>query len=350
MIRLLWKKTSDGAKIYRVYGTNGCLTVPQKIEGMPVYAIGAYCFSASNKLDGLEGIRETKWQESLELYCEKQYDCMVEAQPGPRDGVLIDTREVAQPAAAYLGEIAGNEVLQVVLPDTVVEIEELAFYNCRKLSVIEFGSALETIGSDVFMNCRSLKQLRVRADIRGKTGVKAVLSRIPWEIQVDFAGEETASLLYPEYTESYDEIAPAHIFGRNITGEGFRARQQFQDGIVQLAGYDAIYPKVIAEESPLTIAKMAYLRLQTPIGVQEDARKRYEEQLHQEAEVLALHYIDRKQLEPLHYLCEHRYLTGNALEHATQKALEDQWSEGASRLMEWNYQYGRNRRRERYAF
>ena len=156
--------------------------------------------------------------------------------------------------------------------------------------------------------------------------------------------------MYPEYTESYDEIAPAHIFGRNITGEGFRARQQFQDGIVQFAGYDAIYPKVIAEESPLTIAKMAYLRLQTPIGVQEDARMRYEEQLHQEAEVLALHYIDRKQLEPLHYLCEHRYLTGNALEHATQKALEDQWSEGASRLMEWNYQYGRNRRRERYAF
>ncbi len=69
------------------------------------------------------------------------------------------------------------------------------------------------------------------------------------------------------------KIAPAHIFGRNITGEGFRARQQFQDGIVQFAGYDAIYPKVIAEESPLTIAKMAYLRLQTPIGVQEDARK-----------------------------------------------------------------------------
>ena len=156
MIRLLWKKTSDGAKIYRVYGTNGCLTVPQKIEGMPVYAIGAYCFSASNKLDGLEGIRETKWQESLELYCEKTYDGMVEAQPGTRDGVQPNTREVAQPAAAYLGEIAGNEVLQVVLPDTVVEIEELAFYNCRKLSVIEFGSALETIGSDVFMNCRSL--------------------------------------------------------------------------------------------------------------------------------------------------------------------------------------------------
>ena len=66
--------------------------------------------------------------------------------------------------------------------------------------------------------------------------------------------------------------------------------------------------------------------------------------------MLALHYIDRKQLEPLHYLCEHRYLMGNALEHATQKALEDQWSEGASRLMEWNYQYGRNRRRERYVF
>ena len=57
--------------------------------------------------------------------------------------------------------------------------------------------------------------------------------------------------MYPEYTESYDEIAPAHIFGRNITGEGFRARQQFQDGIVQFAGYDAIYPKVIAENRRL---------------------------------------------------------------------------------------------------
>ena len=73
----------------RVYGTNGCLTVPQKIEGMPVYAIGAYCFSASNKLDGLEEIRETKWQEPLEPYPEKQYERMVEARPGTGDAALL---------------------------------------------------------------------------------------------------------------------------------------------------------------------------------------------------------------------------------------------------------------------
>lgn len=78
------------------------------------------------------------------------------------------------------------------------------------------------------MNCQRLSSLGFRADKRGKTGVKAVLSRIPWEIQVDFAGEETASLLYPEYTESYDEIAPAHILGVILPEKDFGQDSNFK--------------------------------------------------------------------------------------------------------------------------
>lgn len=53
-----------------------------------------------------------------------------------------------------------------------------------------------------------------------------MLSRIYSEIEVTYIKEEKviAKVLYPEYSEVYDEIAPAHIFGRNIEGEGFQGK------------------------------------------------------------------------------------------------------------------------------
>ncbi len=48
--------------------------------------------------------------------------------------------------------------------------------------------------------------------------------------------------MYPEYYESYDELGPAHIFELNLTGEGFRARQCFKEGVILLNAYDEIFP------------------------------------------------------------------------------------------------------------
>ena len=44
---------------------------------------------------------------------------------------------------------------------SVVEIDELAFYFCENLEPVEFGDMLETIGNSVFTGCTSLKHLKL---------------------------------------------------------------------------------------------------------------------------------------------------------------------------------------------
>ena len=76
-----------------------------------------------------------------------------------------------------------------------------------------------------------------------------------------------ARLLFPEYYESYDEIAPAHVFGRNIEGEGFRARQCVRAGEIDFALYDSIFQKACAEERETTLNRLALNRLCYPVGL-----------------------------------------------------------------------------------
>ena len=50
-------------------------------------------------------------------------------------------------------------------------------------------------------------------------------------------GKRKVRLLYPEYSESYEEIGPAHIFSLHVEGEGYRARKQFVNGRLDFGGY-----------------------------------------------------------------------------------------------------------------
>ncbi|MCH5267266.1 MAG: leucine-rich repeat protein [Lachnospiraceae bacterium] len=316
-MRLVWEPIETGARLLRVYGMQNVLTVPETIEGVPVTKIGAYCFAGTERIPDRDTVRST----------------------------LIGMEETK-----HLHPVAGNDLERITLPDSLTGLEDLSFYNCRELTLIQLGKFAEEIGSDVFMNCRRLNVLQIRGNIREKTGAKAILSRIPWEIQVDFLEGEYASVLYPEYTDSYDEIAPAHIFGRNITGEGFRARQLFSDGIVQLASYDEIFPKVTAEETALTAGKMALLRLRYPVDLSQKAKNRYEERLRQVSGEVGVYYVGQKNLSALEFLCRECYLSGVAMEQVIDAAVAANWSEGSAGLMDWKFRYGRSRRESRYSF
>ena len=315
-LRLIWEPVENGARLLRVYGMQNILIVPDKIEGLPVTNIGAYCFADTERIPEKSEVRSTIIGEE----------------------------------ASHLHPIAGKDLSQIILPDCVKCLEELSFYNCREMTMMQLGKSTRDIGSDVFMNCRQLNTLQIRGDIRERTGVKAVLSRIPWEIQVDFLEGEYASFLYPEYTDSYDEIAPAHIFGRNITGEGFRARQLFSDGKVQIASYDGIFPKITAEETALTAGKMALLRLRYPIDLSIEAKTRYEDKLCEVCGEIGIYYLEQRNLDMLKFLCEKKYLTGMALEHVIDAAVTANWSEGSASLMDWKFCFGKSRREDRYSF
>ncbi len=318
-MEFLWREEAGEATIYRVYGSSPVVEIPKVLDGCPVTRIGAYCFSDRQRMPE-DGVHRTWSNEMIES---------------------------DRSTVSHMTELAGGFVEKVILPDTLRHIGNAAFFNCRELREMELGGGSLTIGSDVFNNCTKFKKAVVRGKTSDSTGVKQLVTRISWDLEVSF---QDAILLYPEYYETYDTIAPAHIFGLNIQGEGFRARQCFRGEAVDLAAYDEIFGKAQAEESVETLARMALNRLMTPVELTEERRQVYEGYVkHQEKEIVPV-LVKKRQLERLEFVCRHKYVEGTTLDTATAQAIDQNWSEGAMQLLEWKKKYYVVEKKKRYEF
>lgn len=305
-------RNSEEAVLCRLYGNSPIAVVPDELDGCPVTVIGAYCFSDRNRVP--EDIRHVEQSE---------------------EGAQVSR------------ELAGDYVEEVVLPDTIRGIDNAVFLGCRNLKSLEIGRQEMSVGSDVFNNCSKLQTLRVRGKAGQSSAIRHILNRIPWELEVIF---EDAVLLYPEYYESYDTIAPAHIFGLSIEGEGFRARQCFQHDVVDFSAYDDIFRKACAGETVVTLGRMALNRLMTPIGLTQQHQQKYEKYVRSHSGELLLYFVQQKELVKLEFICVHQYTDGKCVEQAACQAAQAGWTEGAAGLMEWKHQHYTVHIENRYTF
>lgn len=283
MYRLEWEKTKEGnARLLGVTDMPSSLVLPEEIEGLPLTEVGPYCFAKNKYLE------------------------------------------------------------RVVLPDTVRKIERNAFYNCTGLDELEIGPNLEELGSDAFMNCHNLHQLKVHCGALEKSGVRLILRQISSDMTVHFIGtdgKETAAILFSEYYESYDEVTPAHLFGRNIEGEGFRTRQFFKDGVFEYGRYDGTFQKACAEENEKTLCEMSMNRLRYPVGLSEEASLQYETYVKAHLETVCKKVIQNRELETLEFLCKSQLVERTDLEKCAQMAAESEWAEGGAYILRLKEQY-----------
>lgn len=323
-MKLIWQEENKRAILYEVYSDSPEIFLPEEIEDRELGAVGAYCFSDRGPSGGTD---------------ERMFTVIGE-----------DTSHPAQ----------GEFVEKICLPDTVRCVENAAFFNCRKLAYLEVGRHIEEIGSDVFNNCNRLHQIRIRGSAGEDTSAKAILARISWGVEVAF---DDAVVYYPEYYEGYDTIEPAHIFGLNIEGEGFRARQCFREGKVDFEAYDAVFEKACAEESPEVLTKMALNRLTTPFGLGDTARKRYEDYILRNQEKIVSLCVEKCEAEWLAFVSTNM-LKGERIEEKTLeqglvKATRKNWTEGVALLLaarqgmtqqEATKQNGGGKEKNRYEF
>jgi len=304
-----WHGYNGGAEIIRVFADMPQVHIPEEIDGKKVISIGAYCFSEINKT----GCQEVHYE---------------------------------------MHEFCGNYIESVILPDNLEKLSDNAFYNCRNMSVLKAGGNIKEAGSGVFMNCHRLKKLylRQRADAPGS--LKQLVSRLDGTIEVYFCDGRKidALLVYPEYTESYDEIAPAHIFGRNITGEGFRARQCFTGSVPDFGQYDSIFAKASIEESVDVIYKMALGRLMYPFQLSDNAKTRYRNYIKEHQKEIMEILVQERGLEELHFLCSNGYADNAGISNAVICASQAGWGEGAASLLQWQHEFIEDVKKNRYAF
>lgn len=317
-LAFVWHKINTGkdAEIVRVYADIPKVCIPEEIKGHKIVSVSAYCFSEINKIKN------------------------------------SSVTNLSAVQSGRLCEFCGDYIESIVLPDNVKKVGNNAFYNCHKLEIVEIGANLREVGSDIFMNCTSFSKLYIRCRADMPNGLKQLISRINSNIEVYFYDRDSISamIIYPEYTDSYDEIAPAHIFGRNITGEGFRARQCFTNNILDLKQYDSIFDKASIEEGISTIYKMALGRLMYPFMLSSEAKNRYETYLKcYQKEIMEILVSDRK-LSELHFMCINRYARASGIDSAVIKASSSGWGEGAASLLKWKHEFIEDAKKSRYDF
>lgn len=288
---VLWEPCKNGVRILRVLGDSPCPVVPGEVAGNPVTELGPYCFAARPVTGGC------RW---------------------PADDT--DTHE-----------ITGDFVEEMTLPDSLRTVHSAAFYNCRRLRRVELGPGVESLGSDLFTNCKALDTFALRAVPAAPTGLKKLLGAVSADIEVEFLSPPGASFFYPEYFEWLDENTPAHIFNHSIEGEGYRMRQCFTPGgTVDAAAYDATFAQACVGESAEKLCRMALGRLLLPFGLSDSARADYEYFLTAHPGPAFSLAIDRRSEDAL------RLLTGLGLASADAAAAcaRAGWSAGAAILLD----------------
>ena len=308
--KLLCEEMADGKlRLCRVFGSVDTFVLQETTEGREITTIGAYCFAEKGRL-------------SQELADEV-------AEAGLGDGTTASD--------GVLRPLNGNYLREITLPDTVSSLETYAFYNCRKLERLTVGAELTEINSDAFMNCRALHTLMIRASAEDVTGLPFMLNQLTAELCVEFVGTdgEKVRLLYPEYSESYEEIGPAHIFSLHVEGEGYRARKQLVGGRLDAPGYDTVFDKACNEEQFLTLMKMALYRLEYPYDLSREARKCYENYISAHEAAVLEQLVEAQDEETLQMLCRQPMISDEAIQAAVVRAVAEGWTRGVAGIIRW---------------
>ncbi|MDO5145909.1 MAG: leucine-rich repeat protein [Eubacteriales bacterium] len=302
-LEILWQPAKTGVRILRIYGEHPLLHLPEKIEGMPVTEIGAYCFSRS----------EPSLPEKYFRY---------------RIGLSSDSTHSLFP-------LSGDAVEEIILPGTVTTLHNAAFYNCRRLHTLHAGQCLNAIGSDEFTNCMRLHRIIFSSTEKNASALSLLLERLSGHLEVQFhsQGTMTSALIFPEYYEWLDEISPAHIFSRSIHGEGFRMRKCFTNGGIDHMKYDRCFDNALKSETDSTLCQIASCRLRWPVGLSDSFRTSYENALRERIHEALSMAIKEKDRDFLLFLCRH-YFSAKEFQNAASQCIEADWGEGSALLIE----------------
>lgn len=164
--------------------------------------------------------------------------------------------------------------------------------------------------------------------MKSRFGIKG-----PAFLHLDGKEQEVRSC-FRSTTKRQWKIRRPRILVTHHHGAGGYYRQCFYDRKLDYKKYDEIFFRAEAEEAPAVTAELSLNRLRFPFGLSESARAAYEgymkEHLTDAADVL----FEADDSEGIRFLLRQPYWTGEAMEHALEKAAARGETELFSFLME----------------
>ena len=290
------------------------LLLPDELDGLPIIRLGDYVFSAREPKQLPEGafrLRLTSGGEELPAH-----------------------------DAATLR--------MVRLPQKALSLGNYAFYGCTGLEALEIGGHLQTVGTDAFMNCFSLRRMTLTAPAEECRCLRGLLQEYSGKLELCFApaaGPE-CRLFFPAYDEDYEEMAAPHIFHYNIRGVGYLCRQSFDGHCFRYDQYDASLDLLLRTHEFSLAVRMAMDRLRFPVQLSETARAAYLSCLEQHTEQALELVLTEADTAPLSFLLSLDLLGRPALAEGCGMARTARRTEALGLLLEYqNRRFGAPRAR-----
>ena len=155
-MKIYYREKSGGIEILRCLGIESRVEIPEMIDEKMVISAAPYAFSSH--MDETEELKDASVWEM-------------------EDGFGFGREERV---------LAGNEVEEIVFPDSLREIGRYIFYGCGNLKKLEFSDSLMQIGCGAFTGCHALEKLTVHMKQGKKSGVKEMLGEMWQRIDVTF--------------------------------------------------------------------------------------------------------------------------------------------------------------------
>jgi len=242
--KLTIRRETDGIEILRAVTCDIRAVFPEELFGLPVTVIGPRAMS-------------------------------VLAPPLEGETVLVTNGKLSENA-----EWNNAKMRELVIPRWVHRIGDYAFLGCRSLEKLSIHDSVRQWGGDVFTNCQNLNTFHVtlNPEVPGRT-LAYFANGISRELDITVEQDgQLGRLIFPEYEEFEEEgfIAQAVQFHYHIAGAGYLHHHCFQQRMFSFRKYDDVWPQYMKlHYRPDCAMRLAWWRLQYPMGLEERAEARY---------------------------------------------------------------------------
>lgn len=320
-MKIYYREKSGGIEILRCFGIEGRVEIPGMIENKLVISAAPYAFSSH--MDEKEELKNASlWEVS--------------------EGLGFGREERV---------LAGNDVEEIVFPDTLKEIGRYIFYGCGNLKKLELSDSLMQIGCGAFTGCHALEKLTVHMKQGKKSGIKEMLGEMWQRINVNFLYEyeedgieksdimhrrenkSEARLVFPEHYDEAVENTPARILYTEYHGSGSNYRQCFYDKELNYQEYDRLFEMAVAMDKLEVLVDMSFGRLEFPYELTGKARENYREYIRKNLGDIAEYLVKQEDMHRLEVISSQKLWTLEGIDSALDCASKRKETEVSAFLM-----------------
>ena len=218
---------------------------------------------------------------------------------------------------------AGRKDLQeAVLPPSVKRLSLFAFHNCADLRRMSLYDSAEDYYDGVIRQCTALREIEIRFSGSSYALLKDMLSDNDHAMSFHlYLPSEEIRLSFPEYALIASENTMARTIQFAYEGGGYAYRNCVRKKEIKFREYDRLFSFMERDDASFA-AVIATDRLMFPHDLDEKARNHYIDFLKEHAGQALERFIRGRQTERIRLLTENGYADAEAISEALQLASE----------------------------